>query len=105
MVIGKMHPSGRILVVRPIGEDLVSDLRILRLHVKSNLARNPVLQLLFEVSQEPPGKGNCLLTTLMARLGKHSFPLFFHIPVGGCQDPFICASALGRFLLTRFKRR
>jgi hypothetical protein len=100
-----MDPSGRMLVVRPIGEDLIPDLRILRLHVKSNLARNPVLQLLFEVSQEPPGQGNCLLTTLMARLGKHNFLLFFHIPVGGCQDPSICAAALGRFLVTRFKKR
>jgi hypothetical protein len=100
-----MHPSGKMLIVRPIGEDLVPDLRILRLHVKSSLARNPVLQLLFEISKEPPGQGNCLLTTLMARLGKHSFLLFFHIPVGGCQDPSICTAALGRFIVTRFKKR
>src|SRR6266446_10326904 len=100
-----MHPSGKMLIVRPIGEDLVPDLRILRLHAKSSLARNPVLQLLLEVSKEPPGQGNCLLTTLMARLGKHSFLLFFHIPVGGCQDPSICTAALGRFIVTRFKRR
>src|SRR6266852_3697195 len=100
-----MHPSGKMLIVRPIGEDLVPDLRILRLHVKSSLARNPVLQLLFEISKEPPGQGNCLLTTLMARFGKRSFLLFFHIPVGGCQDPSICTAALGRFIVTRFKRR
>jgi len=100
-----MHPSGKMLIVRPIGEDLVPDLRILRLHVKSSLARSPVLQLLFEISKEPPGQGNCLLTTLMARFGKHSFLLFFHIPVGGCQDPSICTAALGRFIVTRLKRR
>src|SRR3989441_5194316 len=100
-----MHSSGKVLIVRPIGEDHVPDLRILRLHVKSTLARNPVLQLLFEVSKEPPGQGNCLLTTLMARLGKHSFLLFFHIPIGGCQDPSICAAALGRFIVTKFKRQ
>jgi len=105
MAIGKTQPSDKMLIVRPIGEDLVPDLRILRLHAKSSLARNPVLQLLFEVCKEPPGRGNCLLTTLMARLGKHSFLLFFHIPVGGCQDPSICTAALGRFIVTRFKRR
>src|SRR3989442_13618082 len=95
--------TSRLVIVKPIGEDLVPDLRILRLHAKSSLARNPVLQLLFEVSKEPPGQGNCLLTTLMARLGKHSFLLFFHIPIGGCQDPSICAAALGRFIVTKFK--
>ncbi len=106
MIIGKMHPSNsRLVVVKPIGEDPAPDLRILRLHAKSSLARNPVLQLLFEVSKEPPGQGNCLLTTLMARLGKRSFLLFFHIPVGGCQDASICAAALGRFIVTRFKKR
>ena len=99
------QPSTRRLVIaKPIGEDLVPDLRILRLHAKSSLARNPVMQLLFEVSKEPPGQGNCLLTTLMARLGKHGFLLFFHIPVGGCKDPSICSAALGRFFVTRFKR-
>ena len=100
-----MQPSSKMLLVRPIGEDLVTDLRILRLHAKSSLARNPVLQLLLEVSKEPPGQGNCLLTTLIARLGKHSFLLFFHIPVGGCQDPSICVTALGRFIVTRFNMR
>jgi hypothetical protein len=103
--MGKMHASDRTLVVRPIGEDRVPDLRILRLHAKSSLARDPVLQLLFEVCKEPPGQGNCLLTTLMARLGNHSFLLFFHIPVSGCQDPSICSAALGRFFVTRFRRR
>jgi hypothetical protein len=93
------------VIVKPIGEDLVPDLRILRLHAKSSLARNPVMQLLFEVSKEPPGQGNCLLTTIMARLGKRSFLLFFHIPVGGCKDPSISITALGRFLVTRFKIR
>ena len=100
------QPSTRRLVIaKPIGEDLVPDLRILRLHANSDLARNPVLQLLFEVSKEPPGQGSCLLTTLMARLGKRSFLLFFHIPVGGCQDPSISVTALGRFIVTRFKKR
>jgi len=95
----------RWVIAKPIGEDLVPDLRILRLHAKSNLARNPVMQLLFEISKEPPGQGNCLLTTIMARLGKRSFLLFFHIPVGGCQDPSISITALGRFIVTRFKKR
>src|SRR2546427_7871376 len=89
----------RLVIVKPIGDDLVPDFRILRLHAKSSLARNPVMQLLFEVSKEPPGKGNCLLTTIMARLGKRSFLQFFHIPVGGCQDPSICVTALGRFIV------
>ena len=106
MVIRMTRPSTRRLVLaKPIGEDLVPELRILRLHTNSDLARNPVLQLLFEVSKEPPGQGNCLLTTLMARLGKRSFLLFFHIPVGGCQDPSISVTALGRFIVTRFKKR
>src|SRR5437016_14108175 len=98
-----MHPSGKMLIVRPIGEDLVSDLRILRLHVKSSLARNPVLQLLFEISKEPPAQGNCLLTTLMARFGNQSFLLLFHIPVGGTLDPSVCSTALSRFLVIRSK--
>jgi hypothetical protein len=99
------HSTKRLVIVKPIGEDLVPDFRILRLHAKSSLARNPVMQLLFEVSKEPPGQGNCLLTTIMARLGKRSFLLFFHIPVGGCQDPSISITALGRFIVTRFKMR
>jgi hypothetical protein len=44
----------------------------------------------------------------MARLGKRSFLLFFHIPVWGCrgcQDPSISVTALGRFIVTRFKKR
>jgi hypothetical protein len=106
VVIGMTQPSTRRLVIaKPIGEDLVPDLRILRLHAKSSLARNPVMQLLFEVSKEPAGQGNCLLTTIMARLGKRSFLLFFHIPVGGCQDPSISVTALGRFIVTKFKKR
>jgi hypothetical protein len=106
VVVGMTQRSTRrLVIVKPIGEDLVPDLRILRLHAKSSLARNPVMQLLFEVSKEPPGQGNCLLTTLMARLGKRSFLLFFHIPVGGCQDPSISITALGRFIVTRFKIR
>jgi len=106
VVIGKMHPStSRLVIAKLIGEDTVPDLRMLRLHAKSNLARNPVMQLLFEISKEPPGQGNCLLTTIMARLGKRSFLLFFHIPVGGCQDPSISITALGRFIVTRFKIR
>ena len=85
------------MLLKPIGEDSVGDKRILRLHLTSSLAKPPVLQLLFEVSKEPPGQGNCVLTTIMARLGKRNFLMFFHIPVGGCQDPSICTAAIGRF--------
>ncbi len=93
------------LFVKPIGEDPVGDLRILRLHLTSNLRKNPVLQLLVDVSKEPPGQGNCVLATMMARLGQRNFLLFLHIPLGGCQDPSICTAALGRFGVARLKRR
>jgi hypothetical protein len=42
-----------LVIAKPIGEDLVPDLRILRLLANSDLAINPVLQLLSEVSKEP----------------------------------------------------
>src|SRR5260370_40731828 len=97
------RPSTRRLVIaKPIGEDLVPDLRILGLHANSNLARNPVMQLLFEVSKEPPGQGNCLLTTIMPRLGKRNFLLSFHIPVGVSQDPPIPVTSLLRLLAPVF---
>ncbi|HZD12036.1 MAG TPA: hypothetical protein VE177_00755, partial [Candidatus Binatus sp.] len=92
------------LWLKPIGEDRIADIPILKLHITSSLAKNPVLQILFDISREPPGQGNCMLTTFMARLGKRSFLLFFHIPVGGCQDPSISSCAAGRFGVTRFGR-
>ena len=92
------------MLVKPIGEDPVGDLRILRVHVTSNLRKNPILQLLFDISKEPTGQGNCVLATIMARLGKHSFLMFFHLPVGDCQDPSICTAAAGRFAVARFRR-
>lgn len=92
--------------VKPIGEDAVEDFRIFRLHLTSNLLRDPVFQMLFDVSKEPTGQGNCVLATLLARLGTRSFLMFFHIPVGGCRDPSVCMVA-GRFGVARFgqKRR
>ncbi|HEY4823116.1 MAG TPA: hypothetical protein VIH83_05485 [Candidatus Bathyarchaeia archaeon] len=93
------------LHVKPIGEDSTGDQRILRFHLTSNLHHTPVLQFLFEVSKEPAGQGNCVLTTIMARLGKRNFLLFLHMPVGGCQDPSICTAALGRFGVARLARR
>ena len=93
------------MLVKPIGEDVVEDLRILRLHLTSSLGKSPVLQLLFDVSKEPPGQGNCVLTTILARLGSRSFFMFFHIPVGGCKDPSICTAVAGRFAVARFRSR
>ena len=93
------------MLIKPIGEDSVGDQRILRFHVTSSLLKSPVLQLLFEVSKEPPGQGNCVLTTIMARLGRRNFLMFFHIPVGGCQDPSICTAAFGRFGVARLRRQ
>ena len=95
----------RTILVKPIGEDLVADTRILRFHVTSSLSRNPVFQLLFDISKEPTGLGNCVLTTVLARLGSHSFLFFFHIPVGGCKDPSICNVAMGRFRVARLRRQ
>lgn len=92
------------MLLKPIGEDSVGDQRIVRFHIASSLLRNPVLQLLFEVSKEPAGQGNCVLTTIMARLGRRNFLMFFHIPIGGCQDPSICTAAFGRFGVARFGR-
>ncbi len=94
-----------LMFVKPIGEDPVGDLRIVRLHLTSNLRKDPVLQLLFDVSKEPPGQGNCVLTTIMARFGRRNFLMFLHIPLGGCQDPSICTAALGRFGVARLRRR
>ena len=93
------------ILVKPIGEDLVEDARILRFHVTSSLSRNPVLQILLDISREPPGLGNCVLATIFARFGKRSGLLFFHIPVGGCDDPSICNVALGQFRVARFRKR
>lgn len=93
------------MFVKPIGEDMVGDLRILRFHLTSSLRRSPVLQLLFDVSKEPPGQGNCVLATLLARLGTRSFLMFFHIPLGGCQEPSICTAAIGRFAVARFRKK
>ncbi len=93
------------MFVRPIGEDTVGDLRILRFHLTSSLLRNPVLQILFDISKEPPGQGNCVLATFLARLGARSFLMFFHIPVGGCQDPSICTAAVGTFVVARFRKK
>lgn len=94
-----------MVLVKPIGEDLVADTRVLRFHVTSSLSKNPVLQFLFDVSREPPGLGNCVLTTILARLASHSILLFFHIPVGGCKDPSVCSVAMGRFGVARLRRR
>ena len=91
--------------LKPIGEDQVADIPILKVHLTSSLAKSPVLQILFDISREPPGQGNCMLTTLMARFGKRSFLLFFHIPVGGCADPSISSVCAGSFGVARFGRR
>lgn len=64
-----------------------------------------MLQVLFDISKEPPGQGNCVLATLLARLGTRSFFMFFHLPVGGCQDPSICTAAIGRFAVARFRKK
>ncbi len=93
------------MMVKPIGEDPVGDVRILRVHLTSSLEKSPIFQFLFDVSKEPPGQGNCVLATVMARLGKRSLLFFFHIPIGGCQDPSICAAALGQFSVGRLRRR
>ena len=92
------------MLVKPIGEDPVGDQQILRFHLTSGLHRNPILQLLFEVSKEPAGQGNCVLTTIMARFGRRNLLMFFHIPIGGCQDPSICTAAFGRFGVARLRR-
>ncbi|TMI25071.1 hypothetical protein E6H36_07310 [Candidatus Bathyarchaeota archaeon] len=92
------------MLVKPIGEDQISDTRILRFHITSSLSRNPVVQLLFDISREPPGLGNCVLTTILARIASHSILFFFHIPVGGCEDPSICNVAMGRFGVARLRR-
>jgi hypothetical protein len=94
----------RTILVKPIGEDLAEDIRILRFHITSSLSKHPILQLLFDVSKEPPGAGNCVLTTIFARLGPHNFLLFCHIPLGGCNDPSICNVAMGRFRVTSFEK-
>ncbi len=91
--------------LKPIGEDRVADIPILKLHITSSLVKNPVVQILFDISREPPGQGNCMLTTFMARLGHRSFLMFLHIPVGGCQDPSISACAAGKFSVLRLRRR
>jgi hypothetical protein len=103
--VALLNGVSRGLFVKPIGEDRAGDLRILRFHLTSSLRRSPVLQLLFDVSKEPPGQGNCVLATLLARLGTRSFLMFFHVPVGGCQDPSICTAAIGRFSVARFRRK
>jgi hypothetical protein len=95
--------TGTILV-KPIGEDQVEDARILRFHVTSSLGRNPIFQFLFDISREPVGLGNCVLVTILARIGKRSSLLFFHIPVGGCQDPSICSVGMGRFRVARLRK-
>ncbi len=77
----------RTILVKPIGEDLVEDARILRFHVTSSLNRNPILQLLFDISKEPAGVGNCVLITIFARFGSRSALMFFHLPVGDCRTP------------------
>ena len=94
----------RTILVKPIGEDLVEDARILRFHVTSSLNRNPILQLLLDISKEPAGVGNCVLITIFARLGSRSSLLFFHLPVGGCKDPSICNVAMGGFRVARFRK-
>lgn len=99
-----LNLSSRV-VLKAIGEDRVADTPILKFHVTSSLLKNPVFQLLFDVSREPAGQGNCMLTTIMARLGRMSFLMFLHIPVGGCQDPSISACVAGRFPVARFGRR
>ena len=93
-----------MLWLKAIGEDRVADIPILKLHITSSLVKNPVLQILFDISREPPGQGNCMLTTFMARLGRRSFLMFLHIPVGGCQDPSISACVGGKFSVLRFRR-
>ena len=94
----------RTILVKPIGEDLVEDVRILRFHVTSSLSRNPILQLLLDISKEPAGVGNCVLITIFARLGSRSSLLFFHLPVGGCKDPSICNVAMGGFRVARLRK-
>ena len=95
----------RTIQLKPIGEDLVEDVRILRFHITSSLSRNPVLQLLLDISREPVELGNCVLATIFARFGKRSGLFFFHIPVGGCNDPSICNVALGQFRVARFRKK
>ena len=94
----------RTVLVKPIGEDLVEDARILRFHVTSSLNRNPILQLLFDISKEPAGVGNCVLVTIFARFGSRNALMFFHLPVGGCKDPSICNVAMGGFRVARFRK-
>ncbi len=43
----------RTILVKPIGEDLVEDARILRFHVTSSLNRNPILRLLLDKHLRP----------------------------------------------------
>ncbi len=95
----------RTILVRPIGEDLVEDARILRIHITSSLSRNPILQLLVDISKEPAGLGNCVLATIFARFGSHSALMFFHVPIGGCKDPSICNVAMGQFRVARFRKQ
>src|SRR5207253_5108011 len=90
------RPSTRRLVIaKPIGEDLVPDLRILRLHANSDLARNPVLQLLFEVSKEPPGTGKLPAHYPNGPFWKTQLPTVLPHSGRGLPGPFHIRHSLG----------
>ncbi len=91
MVIRMTRPSTRRLVIaKPIGEDLVPDLRILRLHANSDLARKPCPAIALRGFQRAPGTGklpahyhngppwNAQLPTILPHTGR-GLPGPFHI--------------------------